>query len=182
MNGQLGYLFVAGTDSSREGPLLHTHDGACAGVQDKARLAYDAVFPETAARDAGLEEQYVSVNAQDPPMVLMADYTFTVDRGADELAWSSSTNGPEDVYDQTTKGPHPDSKAAGTFAVPEPVTDPTKIQIRQERQTLRRLPRTGAIIFTVHSYSEPVTAIAAEPGVPGRLATSIRSWKGEVHV
>jgi hypothetical protein len=111
----------------------------------------------------------------------MIDYTLIVDRGADELAWSLSTKGPEDVYDESRHGPHPDSLAAASFVPPEPITDPTKVQIRQERQTLRRLPRTGAVVFTVHSYSESVTAIAAEPGVPGRLASAIRSWKGEVH-
>jgi hypothetical protein len=86
----------------------------------------------------------------------------------DELAWATSTEGPEDTYVQGRRG-----EAA------EPA-DPLTVQVRQERQTLRRLPRSGAVIFTIHSYSEAITALASEPGVPGRLASAIASWKGEV--
>lgn len=35
--------------------------------------------------------------------------------------------------------------------------------LRVERQTLRRLPETGAVVFTIHIYSDPLTAIAAHP-------------------
>lgn len=125
-------------------------------------------------------EQPGQRNSTPPKYKADADYTLTIDRGKDELAWATSTKGPEDVFSQSAKGPHPDSIAASTFQLPERITDPTQIQIRQERQTLRRLPRTGAVVFTVHSYSEPITAIASEPGVPGRLASAIKSWKGEV--
>ncbi|KAI9375789.1 hypothetical protein BJX61DRAFT_539520 [Aspergillus egyptiacus] len=50
------------------------------------------------------------------------------------------------------------------------------LHFRSERQSLRRLPRSGAILFTVRTYFEPVTAIASEPHVPGRLAEAIRNW------
>ncbi|KAK1921161.1 hypothetical protein DB88DRAFT_499855 [Papiliotrema laurentii] len=107
------------------------------------------------------------------------NYTLTVDKGQDELAWSTSTNGPEDIYDQSAKGPNRD-RLTEEFVLPERITDPTQVNVRQERQTLRRMPRTGAVLFTVHSYAEPVMAIASEPGVPGRLASAVKSWKGEV--
>lgn len=42
------------------------------------------------------------------------------------------------------------------------------------------LPRSGAIIFTIRTYIEPVTKLAEEPGVPGRMADAIRSWPPEV--
>lgn len=37
-------------------------------------------------------------------------------------------------------------------------------------------------MFTVRTYFEPITKIAQEPHVPGRLAEAIRSWDGEVGV
>lgn len=50
------------------------------------------------------------------------------------------------------------------------------IHFRSERQSLRRLPKSGALLFTVRTYFEPVTVIAKEPHVPGRLAEAIRNW------
>jgi hypothetical protein len=51
---------------------------------------------------------------------------------------------------------------------------------RAERQTLRRLPKTGAICFTIRTYFHPITQIAQEDYVPGRLASAIRSWGPDV--
>ncbi|TWU72077.1 hypothetical protein ED733_003705 [Metarhizium rileyi] len=51
---------------------------------------------------------------------------------------------------------------------------------RSERQTLRRLPRTRAICFTIRTYFLPITQIAEEDYVPGRLASAIRSWDDDV--
>ncbi|CAF1326289.1 unnamed protein product [Adineta ricciae] len=55
-----------------------------------------------------------------------------------------------------------------------------QIYFRSERQTLRRLPRSEAILFTIHPYFIPLIEIAQEPGVPGRLASAIRSWPDDV--
>ncbi|KAJ5108472.1 alpha-1-2-mannosyltransferase [Penicillium angulare] len=52
--------------------------------------------------------------------------------------------------------------------------------LRVERQSLRRLPRTGAIIFTIHTYLTPITDLAKEDYVPGRLGSAIRSYDGIV--
>ncbi|KAJ5195484.1 Protein of unknown function DUF3445 [Penicillium cinerascens] len=51
-----------------------------------------------------------------------------------------------------------------------------EIHFRSERQTLRRLPRSKVIVFTIRTYFEPVTKLAQEPHVPGRLAEAFRSW------
>lgn len=51
---------------------------------------------------------------------------------------------------------------------------------RSERQSLRRLPRTGAVVFTIRTYFHPITDIAQEDYVPGRLASGIRSWGPDV--
>lgn len=47
---------------------------------------------------------------------------------------------------------------------------------------MRRLPRSRALMFTVRTYFEPVTIIAKEPHVPGRLAEAIRQWDETVSV
>lgn len=52
--------------------------------------------------------------------------------------------------------------------------------LRAERQTLRRLPKSGAIIFVVRTYFHPITEVAEEDYVPGRLASAIRSWGDDV--
>lgn len=51
---------------------------------------------------------------------------------------------------------------------------------RSERQSLRRLPKTGAVLFTIRTYFHPITEIAQEDYVPGRLASGIRSWGSDV--
>lgn len=51
---------------------------------------------------------------------------------------------------------------------------------RSERQSLRRLPKTGAVLFTIRTYFHPVTEIAQEDYVPGRLASAVRSWGQDV--
>ncbi|KAH7009499.1 hypothetical protein EDB80DRAFT_713433 [Ilyonectria destructans] len=50
------------------------------------------------------------------------------------------------------------------------------LYFRSERQSLRRLPRSKALLFTVRTYFEPVTVIVKEPHVPGRLADAIEHW------
>lgn len=55
-----------------------------------------------------------------------------------------------------------------------------EIHFRSERQSLRRLPKSGVLMFTIRTYFEPITTIAQEPHVPGRLAEAIRAWDGTV--
>ncbi|CAG7561884.1 unnamed protein product [Fusarium equiseti] len=50
------------------------------------------------------------------------------------------------------------------------------LYFRSERQSLRRLPRSKCLLFTVRTYFEPITTIAKEPHVPGRLAEAIENW------
>jgi hypothetical protein len=59
----------------------------------------------------------------------------TIERELDplQLAWCDTMGGPED---KTSEKLFP------------PVVKPSVIMYRTEKQTLRRLPRTGAILFT----------------------------------
>lgn len=51
---------------------------------------------------------------------------------------------------------------------------------RSERQSLRRLPKSGAVCFTIRTYFHPIADIVQEDYVPGRLASGVRSWDGTV--
>lgn len=89
----------------------------------------------------------------------------------EELAWSESSSGAEDSFE-----------AGGRFAPPKDRPGPTSetLRLRTERQTLRRLPISGAIVFTIRTYVIPLEELGREKGVPGRLASSMRNWPVEV--
>jgi len=41
------------------------------------------------------------------------------------------------------------------------VDDPSKLWVRMERETLRRLPRTGGVLFTIRGFQQPLPEYAA---------------------
>jgi hypothetical protein len=94
----------------------------------------------------------------------------------DAYHWPEVTMGPEDDWDPKLRGPGVDTPSYGIWKPPQLVTDVSQLFFRQERQTLRRLPKSGAVVWMVHTYIEPMHNIALEPGVPGRLASLVRSW------
>jgi hypothetical protein len=98
--------------------------------------------------------------------VLRNNYFIQVD---DNLAWSDSI-GPED-------GDH--TQATGWITA-----EKNKVieqhWFRSERQSFRRLPRSGGVVFTIRTYFHPIKEIAQEPYVPGRLASAVRSWGEDV--
>ena len=96
-------------------------------------------------------------------LVARNNYFLQVD---DDLAWSHSI-GDEDGEDFSWDTARKD-KAVGNH------------WFRSERQTLRRLPRSGGVVFTIRTYFERVTEMAGERGVPGRLASAVRSWGEDV--
>jgi hypothetical protein len=48
-----------------------------------------------------------------------------------------------------------------------------RLWLRVERQTLRRLPATGAVLFTIRVHRWPLAALAARPDAAGRLKSAI---------
>ncbi|KAK6386555.1 hypothetical protein LTR65_008893 [Meristemomyces frigidus] len=96
--------------------------------------------------------------------VVRNNYFMQVD---DELAWSSSI-GSEDAQD-----------GIGWFTAEKDLAIKHH-HFRSERQSLRRLPRSGGVVFTIRTYFHPVTEIAEEPYVPGRLASAVRNWGEDV--
>jgi len=115
--------------------------------------------------------------------VVRNNYTFQVvdehradgDIDPTELAWSTTMKGDEDM--NIRPGWVVDSSEKQGGAVP---VTPSTLWLRTERQTLRRLPRTGAIVFTIRVYQTRIDDLAKEPGVPGRMASAIRSWPDDV--
>lgn len=88
----------------------------------------------------------------------------------EELSWSESYNGPEDDF------AHGQGHGTGDISHIHPST----LRLRSERQTLRRLPRTGAIVFGIRTYQFKVEELARERGVAARLASAVRSWPEDV--
>ena len=80
----------------------------------------------------------------------------------EELAWAEGGAGPEETF-RTTPRPAP----------PPPI--PERMRLRVERQTLRRLPRSGAVVFTIRVYLTPLEELGN--GEAGRLAAAIRGVK-----
>ncbi len=50
-----------------------------------------------------------------------------------------------------------------------------KLWLRMERQTLRRLPRTADVLFTIRIYVHPLHELAAQPERAAALAAAIRA-------
>jgi hypothetical protein len=46
--------------------------------------------------------------------------------------------------------------------------------VRMERQTLRRLPRSGDILFTIRIYRHPLADLADQPDRAARLAAALQ--------
>lgn len=53
--------------------------------------------------------------------------------------------------------------------------DPASNFIRVERQTLRKLPETGAMLFTVRIYQDPIAAVSAHPELADQLAARLEA-------
>lgn len=98
---------------------------------------------------------------QPPNPIVRNNYFIQVDP---DLAWSRSLGDEDGTIGWTNSGY---------------VSDVKRHYFRTERQSLRRLPRSGAIVFTIRVYLEPIVKIAMERGVPGRLASAIRGWTEE---
>lgn len=96
-------------------------------------------------------------------MVARNNYFLQVD---DDLAWSRSI-GSEDSADISWNTAEKDRAIEHHY-------------FRSERQTLRRLPKSGGVVFTIRTYFLPVTEIVEEKGTPGRLASAVRSWGEDV--
>ena len=64
---------------------------------------------------------------------------------------------------------------------PRPVAPtPDELFLRVERETLRRFPDTGCILFTIRTYVAPIPTAARTTAVAGRLAAALESLPADV--
>ncbi|KAJ7178606.1 hypothetical protein C8R43DRAFT_973942 [Mycena crocata] len=127
--------------------------------QEKLHLSFERFFRRLPVdKPVARNNYFVQVS---PP----ASATPSVD--PDELAWGENVLGPEDEFG---------GSKASSGDPPVLVVSPQTLRLRTERQTLRRLPRSGAVVFTIRTYLVPVEELAREPGVAARFASAVRSW------
>ena len=65
-------------------------------------------------------------------------------------------------------------------AVPNAIDAGAQLWLRVERQTLRRLPRTGAIVFTIRTYITRLDAAIGDAATARDLAAAIRGMSPEI--
>lgn len=64
---------------------------------------------------------------------------------------------------------------------PAPATvELADLTVRVERQTLRRLPRTGAIVFTIRTDRAPLSDLAADPTTAEAFASTLRTCPADL--
>ncbi len=61
----------------------------------------------------------------------------------------------------------------GRAQVPEEAGAEASLYYRVERQTLVRLPRTGAVVFTIRVFLHPLEALATRPGALAALVAAV---------
>jgi hypothetical protein len=59
---------------------------------------------------------------------------------------------------------------------PRPAEPPEGLWLRSERQTLRRLTRTDAVLFTIRTQQVPLGVLAERPDLAVRMAGAIDAW------
>lgn len=85
------------------------------------------------------------------------------------VRWNWSLYGDDRLY-------HPDTSGPRRFGMGERA-DP--IFLRVERQTLRRLPQSGDIVFTIRIYVDPLETLAGHPDAP-TIATALAGQIAEL--
>lgn len=110
---------------------------------------------------SGMEKFFTRLTCDKP--VVRNNYFIQTD---DDLPWSRS------IGDE-------DNKVVGWYTANESVNI-NDIFFRSERQSLRRLPRSGGVVFTIRTYFIPITEICEEPHIPRRLYDGMLSWSEDV--
>ena len=137
-------------------------------LKDKINMSLDEIHlsggvPQFKEKLQTSMNRYFSRLRPDKPVVRNS-YFFQLED--DKLEWSKAI-GTEDSNDL---GWH-NSRS---------IKDPSEVFYRTERQSLLRLPRTKAIIFSIRTYIEPLNKLMQEPHVPRRLYNGILSWEPKI--
>lgn len=109
----------------------------------------------------GMSKFFLRLTCDKP--VVRNNYFIQTDK---DLGWSSS------IGDEN-------SDVVGWYTANEATTI-EQLYFRSERQSLRRLPKSGAVVFTIRTYFLPITEMCEEPHIPRRLLDGIESWSDDV--
>lgn len=110
---------------------------------------------------SGMTKFFTRLTCDKP--VVRNNYFIQLD---DNLGWSSA------IGDEK-------SEKVGWYTA-EAATSAEQLYYRSERQSLRRLPKTGAVIFTIRTYFISIPEICSEPYIPRRLLNGVESWSDDV--
>ena len=58
--------------------------------------------------------------------------------------------------------------------------DVSELFVRVERETLRRFPRTGCVLFTIRTYIASITSMASDPESAAALAAAVAAMSADV--
>ncbi|KIY45964.1 hypothetical protein FISHEDRAFT_48487 [Fistulina hepatica ATCC 64428] len=180
---QAGLICVPGFWRMKDKIGLKLEDIHIAGnvpqYKEKLLLSLDRYFRRMRVDRPIIRHNYGGqvVNVQDPDV-----------DDPEELAWSVTTNGMEDTY-------RPGHAHQPPEGLPLDVR-PQALRIRSERQTLRRLPGSGCIVFGIRTYLYQVPTLCTEregeipesrewegpegKHVKDRLVSAVKSWPEEV--
>lgn len=61
-----------------------------------------------------------------------------------------------------------------------PPSVPGDLWLRSERQALRRLPETDAVLFTIRTQQAPLACLASRPAVATEMAGAVGAWSDEL--
>ncbi len=84
------------------------------------------------------------------------------------------------VHDSPTLHQPSPPSTGGRASRHEPPVVPGGLWLRSERQTLRRLPRSGAILFTIRTQQAPFEVLTHRPAIAAAVARSMRSWSDDL--
>lgn len=94
------------------------------------------------------------------------------ERGYWRLGWGVlDTDDPYQAVDGT---------AAPRPGLPAPADVPDRAFLRVERETIRRFPVTGAVLFTIRTYIRPLSHLADRPDDAARLADALEAFPTDV--
>jgi hypothetical protein len=60
----------------------------------------------------------------------------------------------------------------------DPSLAPSLLHMRVERQTLRRLPETRAVAFSIHTYSDPLSSLTEDPAALQAVLSLLKNYPG----
>ncbi|EGW35011.1 HRQ family protein 1 [Spathaspora passalidarum NRRL Y-27907] len=136
-------------------------------LKDKFRMKLDEIHqsgdvPQYDERLKTGMNKFFRRLAVDKPVV-RNNYFIQTDN---DLAWSYSIGSEK-------------TEKVGWYTAEE-ATDVNMLYYRSERQSLRRLPISGAVVFTIRTYFIPIAKLCEEPYVPRRLFNGLSSWSDDV--